>query len=266
MERHMTVWKRALVIIALWVAAFAPAAAQDDLRVGIAAEPYPPFASKDASGTWVGWEIDVMNALCAELEAKCTIVEIAWDGIIPALDVKKIDIIFASMAITAERKKKLAFSRWYYNSSVSMIASKGVKADISSAALSGRIIGVQLSTISAAYATKHFGASSEIKSYKSLDDATADLAAGRVDVVQGETNALESFLVTEAGAACCVSLGRVAADSETLGEGVGAGLRKDDDVLKQRIDDAIAVLATSGKLKKITSAYPMLVTGIVLPE
>ena len=44
--------------------------------------PYPPFASKDASGKWGGFEIDLMNAVCAEMKANCTIVESAWDGII----------------------------------------------------------------------------------------------------------------------------------------------------------------------------------------
>ena len=78
--------------------------AMADLKFGVAAEPYPPFTSKDASGVWVGWEVDFMNAVCAEIGEKCTIEEVAWDGIIPALQAKKFDAIMASMLITEKRK------------------------------------------------------------------------------------------------------------------------------------------------------------------
>jgi polar amino acid transport system substrate-binding protein len=236
-----------------------------DIRVGVAAEPYPPFASKDASNSWVGWEIDFIQALCAEMKEKCEIAEIAWDGIIPALQEKKIDVIAASMAITAKRKQVIAFSDFYYATSISLAALKGTATKIDAAALDGKVIGAQLATVSAAYAEKHFTRSA-LKTYKTLDDATADLAAGRVDVVQGETNALAAFLATEAGAACCVALGVVPPDPETIGEGVGAGLRQDDVALQARINAAITALAKSGKLKEITSHYPELVTGIVLPH
>jgi polar amino acid transport system substrate-binding protein len=72
-----------------------------ELKFGIAAEPYPPFESKAASGEWVGWEIDLMNAVCKQLKEKCEIVEVAWDGIIPALTSKQIDVIWSSMSITS---------------------------------------------------------------------------------------------------------------------------------------------------------------------
>jgi polar amino acid transport system substrate-binding protein len=243
-----------------------PGTAHAELRFGVAAEPYPPFASKDASGKWVGWELDFMDALCAELKESCSVVETAWDGIIPALNAKKFDIILASMAITEKRKQEIAFSNFYYNSSISMIAAKEAGKEISAASLSGTTIGTQASTISANYVEKHFGANSTLKTYPTLDEALADLSAGRIDAVQGETNALAAFLKTDAGTACCASLGRVPPDPETLGEGVGLGLRKDESELKARIDTAISALAQSGKLKDITTAYPDLVTGIILPQ
>ena len=76
------------------------AQAQADIKFGVAAEPYPPFESKDASGTWVGWEMDLMQAVCAQMKEKCELVEVAWDGIIPALTSKQIDVIWSSMSIT----------------------------------------------------------------------------------------------------------------------------------------------------------------------
>src|ERR1700746_3997427 len=91
---------------AIALAAFA-ARADDAIKFGVAAEPYPPFSSKDASGKWVGFEIDLMDAVCAKIQAKCQLVETAWDGIIPALQEKKIDVIWSSMSITDERKQKI---------------------------------------------------------------------------------------------------------------------------------------------------------------
>mgnify|MGYP006151183325 CR=1 FL=1 len=65
--------------------AFAGAAFAEPVKVGIAAEAYPPFASPDASGNWVGWEVDMIGAVCKAAELECEIVPVAWDGIIPAL-------------------------------------------------------------------------------------------------------------------------------------------------------------------------------------
>ena len=72
----------------------APVAAQE-VKVGIAAEAYPPFASPDASGNWVGWEVDIINAVCAAAEMQCVITPVDWDGIIPSLTSGQIDVIMA---------------------------------------------------------------------------------------------------------------------------------------------------------------------------
>jgi polar amino acid transport system substrate-binding protein len=81
-------------------AAVAGAAAANPVKVGIAAEPYPPFASPDAAGNWVGWEVEIIGAVCAAAELDCAITPVAWDGIIPSLVSGQIDAIMASMSIT----------------------------------------------------------------------------------------------------------------------------------------------------------------------
>ena len=91
------------------------AAMAETVKVGIAAEPYPPFASPDAAGNWVGWEVDMIGAICKAAELDCEIVPVAWDGIIPALTAGQIDAIMASMSITAERMQTIDFSNKYYN-------------------------------------------------------------------------------------------------------------------------------------------------------
>src|SRR6478672_9949408 len=98
--------KKTLTTVALAaIVAFAgmTAASAETVKVGFAAEPYPPFTSPDASGDWVGWEVDFQKAVCAQAKLDCVITPVAWDGIIPALTSKKIDMIIGSMSITEER-------------------------------------------------------------------------------------------------------------------------------------------------------------------
>src|SRR5438046_9784486 len=103
-----------IVLSAMMALSTFAARADDTIRFGVAAEPYPPFTSKDASGKWVGWEVDLMDAVCAQMKEKCELVEVAWDGIIPALTAKQIDVIWSSMSITAERKQTITFTMMSY--------------------------------------------------------------------------------------------------------------------------------------------------------
>ena len=83
-----------------------PAVAQDALRIGVEGA-YPPFSSKESDGTLVGFDIEIAQALCAQMERECTMVEQDWDGMIPALKARKFDAIVASMSITEERRRQI---------------------------------------------------------------------------------------------------------------------------------------------------------------
>ena len=98
------------------------------------------------------------------------------------------------------------------------------------------------------------------------DEANNDLAAGRLDYVQADGSALDAFLKTEQGTACCELKGQVADDPEILGEGVGGGLRKEDTALKDKLNAAIAELAKAGKFDEITANYPDLVGEMITPK
>ena len=99
---------------------------------------------------------------------------VAWDGIIPALTTKKIDMIMGSMSITDERKKTIDFSDKYYNTPTAIIGAKDEKFDATPEGLKGKVIGVQVSTVHEAYAKKHFADSAaEIKDYQTQDEANA---------------------------------------------------------------------------------------------
>jgi polar amino acid transport system substrate-binding protein len=247
--------KTAAFALAMSVAAFGAASAQD-LKIGVAAEPYPPFSSPDASGKWVGWEIEFIDAVCAEAKVTCVVTPVAWDGIIPALTSKKIDAIMGSMSITDERKKTIDFSDKYYNTPASVIGPKGEKFDASPASLKGKIVGVQVSTVSADYAKKYFApVASEIKEYQTQDEANQDLAAGRVDAVIADLITLDAFLKSDQGKACCDLKGNVKDDPEILGTGIGIGLRKGDTELMTKFNAAIKAVRSNGTYDKISKKY-----------
>ena len=232
-----------------------PVAAQE-VKIGIAAEAYPPFASPDASGNWVGWEIDIIHAVCAAAEMQCVITPVAWDGIIPALTSGQIDAIMNSMTITEERLQTIDFSDKYYNTPTVIVGAKGVEMAPTPEGLAGKIIGVQASTVHADYVEKYFApTAAEVKIYQTQDEANSDLAAGRIDAIQADSIAMDAFLASEAGAACCDLKGAVADDPAILGLGVGAGIRKGEDELKAKINAGIAKVIADGTYDTITANY-----------
>ncbi|MDG4905524.1 transporter substrate-binding domain-containing protein [Mesorhizobium sp. WSM4898] len=249
-----TVLKTFAAALLFGVAAMGVAKA-DQVKIGVAAEPYPPFTSPDATGKWVGWEIDFIDAVCAEEKLDCVITPVAWDGIIPALTTKKIDLIVSSMSITDERKKTIDFSDKYYNTPTAIIGPKDQKFGATPDDLKGKVIGVQVSTVHAVYAKKHFTGAQEIKEYQTQDEANNDLAAGRLDAVQADSIALGEFLKTDQGKACCDLKGMVAPDDEVLGPGVGAGVRKEDIALKEKINAGIKAIRANGKYDEISKKY-----------
>ena len=231
-------------------------AAAEQVRVGFAAEPYPPFTSPDASGNWEGWEVDFMKAICAEAKLDCVITPVAWDGIIPALTTNKIDMIIGSMSITAERLQTIDFSDKYYNSPPGIIGAKDAKFDATPEGLAGKTLGVQVATIHQVYANKYFGAAgATVKEYQTQDEANNDLAAGRIDAVQADSIALGDFLKTEQGSACCDMKGTVKDDPEILGLGVGVGLRKGETELKDKINAAIKAIRANGTYDTFSKKY-----------
>lgn len=229
------------------------AALAEPVKVGIASEPYPPFAAPDAAGNWVGWEVDMIAAVCAAAELECVVTPVAWDGMIPSLTSGQIDAIMASMSITADRLQTIDFSDKYYNTPTVVVAAKGSGITATDAGLAGKIIGVQVSTVHQDYAQTHFK-SAEIKLYQTQDEANQDLVAGRIDATQADSIALDAFLKSDTGA-CCENVGAVADDKDILGLGVGVGLRKGEDDLKAKFNAGIAKVVADGTYEKVSAPY-----------
>ena len=270
MKTTMTVLAAAAALAAMAGAAFAQGA-----KVRIATEgAYPPWNATNAAGKLEGFEIDLAAELCKRLAATCEVVAQDWDGIIPSLQAKKYDVIMAGMSITDERRKVIDFAGPYAMEPTSFATLKGspvmagtfaervtldeVDADEQKAidqlkaALKGKTVGVQVSTIQANMLEKHFPEVS-MKTYDKLDSAGLDLTAGRIDAVLADVSAAKALAEAE-GAKDITTFGP-AFTGGVLGMGVGAGVRKDDTQLKASLDKAIQEATADGTIGKLSSKW-----------
>lgn len=243
----------AVSFLAVVLAGVAGAGAEEWTKVRIATEGvYPPFNYMEG-GKLTGFDVDIANALCAKMKVQCEIVTQEWDGMIPGLVANKYDAIVASMAITDERKKKVDFTAKYYNTpSVFMATKDAAIKDVSPKALEGKSIGVQGSTTQAAFLEKEYPGST-VKVYTSVDDASADVAAGRIDLVFTDKVVLAEWLKKSSDASCCEIVG--ADQMGPAGEGKGIAVRKDSPKLREMFDAAIKEIRADGEYEKINSKY-----------
>ena len=112
------------------------------LYVGTNAE-FQPFEYLE-NGKIVGFDVELMEAIAKELGKEVEWKNISFDGLLPALQSKKLDIIIAGMSATEERKKFVNFSNSYYVSNQMILVNKAKPAVKSFDELSGHDVGVVL--------------------------------------------------------------------------------------------------------------------------
>ena len=233
----------------------APAAGADlkAMRVGVEGA-YPPFSEVGPDGKSKGFDIDIAEAVCARLQSRCVLVQQDFDGLIPALQARKFDMIVASMSITPERLKAVAFSDKYYSTPARLVAKKGTSLQATPDGLKGKRIGVQRATTFDRYATDNF-TTAQLVRYTKQDEVYLDLAAGRVDAVLADSVAtIGGFLKTPQGQGYAFT-GPVYNDPKYFGVGAGIALRQSDTALKQQINDALKAMRADGSYKKIQDRY-----------
>ena len=224
------------------------------IRIGVEGA-YPPFSEVAPDGTLKGFDIDIARALCEEIGAECVLVPQDWDGIIPALLARKYDAIIASMSITPERKKKVAFSDKYYNSPAKFARKKGSGITISKAGLKGKTVGVQRATTHDSFITAEYGESVKIKRYGTQDEAYLDAIAGRVDLLLADSIAMDDgFLKTDKGKGW-EFVGPGLNEEKYFGVGAGIAVRKSDGELAKLFSLAIKVIRSNGVYHMINGKY-----------
>lgn len=116
--------------------------AKGKLYVGTNAE-FPPFEYLD-KGEVVGFDIDLVKAIGKKLDMEVVIKDMAFDGLIPALETNKIDIVIAGMTASDERKMAVNFSNPYYTANQVIILNDNNNDIKTFDDLNGKLVGVIL--------------------------------------------------------------------------------------------------------------------------
>ena len=210
-------------VLALILLAAGPAAA-GTLRVGTVGD-YPPFNYIDDASELTGFDIDVARALCERLEARCLFQRHPWSMLIPELRAGTFDAIVASMSITEERRRVVAFTDRYYSNVSKFVTSKG--SNFHPDELDGRTVGALRATIASDWLDEYAAGVATIKLYDSQPELLQALALARVDAVFGDVLGLYAWLMGPTGSAFTF-----VGDGIELDEGIGIALRQGDEDLR----------------------------------
>jgi octopine/nopaline transport system substrate-binding protein len=245
----------------------------DKIKIGTEGA-YPPWNSKDASGKLIGFEVELAYTLCRYIGQQCEIVEQDWDGMIPALIMRKFDAIMAGMSITAERQKAISFSQGYADEVASLAVMKGsdlegmdtpeginltlggsgVKKTLKTltGALAGKTVCTQTATIHQNFLESGDVGKINLRTYKTQDEVNLDLASGRCDVALAAAVAFTDY--AEKSGKPVVLVGPTFSGG-AFGNGVGVGIRKDDTELLKAFNKAIEKARKNGDISRIATKW-----------
>ncbi len=145
---------------------------------------FPPFSYVDKNGNPTGFDVQAINWIAKKMGFKVIHKPMDWDGIIPNLLAKKIDMIAAGMSITPEREKVVNFTIPYWEIKQVMVVKKGSNLTVEDILKGKKILGVQRGTSEAKWLEKNkkkHGWNFQLRYYDSAPLAVVDLVNGRID-------------------------------------------------------------------------------------
>ena len=265
-----------LIVLSLGVLGLASIANSQTIRIGTEGA-YPPWNNINSAGELEGAEIDFGNEACKRMGVTCEWVTQDWDGIIPALLQGKYDIIIAGMSITEERKEKVNFTTGYMTDGArfAVLKDSGLadlniagmsKVNLNNAggkeqaaigqliaAMDGKTVCVQSSTIHQNFLEKHMSGAVDVKLYQAVDDHNLDLAAGRCDAVLADVGSIIDFMESDGGVD--VAFTGPTFSGGVFGDGVGGAVRKEDGDILEMWNAAISEMSKDGTTAEITKTW-----------
>ena len=265
-----------LIVLSLSVFGLASIANSQTIRIGTEGA-YPPWNNINSAGDLEGAEIDFGNEACERMGVTCEWVTQDWDGIIPALLQGKYDIIIAGMSITEERKEKVNFTTGYMTDGARFAVLKDsgladlniagmAKVNLNNAggkeqaaigqliaAMDGKTVCVQSSTIHQNFLEKHMSGAVDVKLYQAVDDHNLDLAAGRCDAVLADVGSIIDFMESDGGVD--VAFTGPTFSGGVFGDGVGGAVRKEDTEILDMWNTAISEMSKDGTTAEITKEW-----------
>lgn len=234
---------------------------------------YEPWNRTLPDGSFDGFEPQMAKVLCERMKIQCTIVAQDWDGLIPGLKAGKFDVIMDALAISAERRKVIDFSRPYTDAPATFIAQQASGIDLGAGnlvlrgdpaldtpvvedlrnRLKGKLIGIVSGTVYSGFIREQFGQVATIREYKTPPEPLMDLKNGRVDVVFEDYGFLAGEL--QRGGASALVLVGPAISGPIWGEGQGFGIRPGEPELKAKLDAAIASMIADGTISELSHKW-----------
>ncbi|OBT25982.1 arginine ABC transporter substrate-binding protein [Vibrio tasmaniensis] len=239
--------KKILLASLIGLASF-NAAAQEEIKFAMEAT-YAPFEYMDENNQIQGFDVDLANALCEEMNATCTFHNQAFDSLIPALKFKRYDAAISAMDITEARLQQVNFSDAYYDNSAAFISIEGKVAD--QAALEGKRIGVQNGSTHQSFLLEQMTGVTAVP-YSSYQDAFIDMKNGRIDSVFGDTAVVAEWFKKQDN---LTYVGEQVTNQEYFGNGFGIAVNKSNPELVAQLNTALAAVKANGEYDKIFNKY-----------
>lgn len=233
----------------------------DDNVLRIATEgAYAPFNYTNADGTLGGFDIEIANAICADMQVTCEIMAQDWDGIIPGLKAGKYDAIVAAMSVTPERAQQVAFTDPYFSNALVFLAKKDSSFDPSNSSdIDSHSIAAQRSTISSQWLEKAYP-KADIKLYDTLSNAFLDLGSGRVDAMISDKLPAIEWLSSPSGSNYVLK-----GDEIDINDNFAIAVRPGD-VLQGKINTSLSNIKANGTYDKINQKYFAVPASATLTE
>ena len=217
------------------------------LKVGSSID-FAPFEFQDeGQKEYQGFDMDLIRAVGKEMGYDVEIQNIGFDGLIPALQAKNIDVIISGMTINDERKENVLFSDPYYQSGLTMVVRADEQGIKSFQDLKGHKVAVQIGTTSAEAVKKLGGV--EVKELNTPADCFMELKANGVDAVVND-RPVNDYYITKSG-----ETGVKALPERLTAEDYGIALAKDNTELQTKINDALKKLKENGEYDKIYAKW-----------
>ena len=220
------------------------------LVVGTSAD-YPPYefhATVDGNDKIVGFDMDIAQEVADDLGVKLEIKDMDFDGLLVALQANKVDMVFAGMTPTEERKENADFSDIYYEATHRFILRSGEEASVKSFDdLKGKKIGVQKGSIQEGIAKDNFD-ESNIKSLAKVTDLILDLKNNKVDAILVEEGVAKLY--------CEKNEGIAVADNFVVKDdngGAAIAFNKGQAELQTEVNKTIQKLKDEGKIEKLVT-------------
>ena len=237
-------------------------ASTDDNVLRIATEgAYAPFNYTNADGTLGGFDIEISNAICADMQVTCEIMAQDWDGIIPGLKAGKYDAIVAAMSVTPERAQQVAFTDPYFSNALVFLAKKDSRFDPSNSSdIDSHSIAAQRSTISSQWLEKAYP-KVDMKLYDTLSNAFLDLGSGRVDAMISDKLPAIEWLSSPSGSNYVLKGAEI-----DINDNFAIAVRPNDEALQAKINTSLSNIKANGTYDKINQKYFAVPASATLTE